>query len=976
MARRQKRNYRKSFRLFVGIGAFILAFGFIVWCVYSLFPSLFPAWFKKVVQITGGFGALLALSSAAVTVILPIRELTREQEAADATGLADSKPIRRVKYETLTARLGKSGKIPWIDRGAANPGLLREHGRVAIVGWMKSGKTREAAEIIRTATEDGTIAAVYEPTSALDLIKQDSLAESITIQVDDRERTLFFIDELGLRPEKERLERLSQCLDTITNLRRDTYCLITIQQERLTDTVRDWLSEHSFYLLELGALNISQRQELVNTSKDIWEFHITPDAVNALANLTDGRPYSIVFTLQQASQETELSKVLVEKLLNQSDEEAWAEQRRNIISLEPLAEVLLESIATFVSAGVTPRASSIKQYACYQSGYKRQRQNVFNLIERAAKRWITFDIVETEGLFTIPEPLVLPLLKGNNTAKSELKSFVAQYKSDWLNTCLIKAMEAFDGAFKTSLWKKTSRKLSKISLPKTYYRVHNFVVDSSTWKRTFGQLIDKFFYWPVDRILLLAELGEYTSRENYLLYNALLEKGSSLINEERYKDAIDCCTKAMILSSNNARAYTYRGQAYRCLEKWEEAIADQNRAVEIDQNYSWIIAQRGITYRLMKRYDDALNDFNRAIELDSKHVWAIAHRGITYRLMKRYDDALNSFNRAIQLDGKHGWIVVQRGITCLDMNQYKNALQNFNQAIKLDHSDDLAIAHRGITYRLMKQYEDALNDFNQAIQLDSTDGWVITHRGITYRLMKQYEDALNDFNRAIELDKTYDLAIAQRGFTYRLMKRYEDALNDFNRAIELDETYDWAIAQRGITYRFIRQYDDALNDFNRAIELDNKDSWVISEKGFTYLLIGNYGDAVRELGKATQQDPEDDWSLYLKSLAHRKLSAPDKALSSLNQAISIADQEYEVRPGSYLNTFDLALYHLANRNIQEAVKYYETALITCKNIYDVETAITDLEGFSKLFPKHQGVSVVLQLLKSKLNELKKYLNGL
>ncbi|MEM7066222.1 MAG: tetratricopeptide repeat protein, partial [Cyanobacteria bacterium P01_B01_bin.77] len=752
MARRQKRNRRKSFKLFVGIGAFILAFGFIVWCVYSLFPNLFPAWFKEVVQITGGFGALLALSSAAVTVILPIRELTREQEAADATGLADSKPIRRVKYETLTARLGKSGKIPWIDRGAASPGLLREHGRVAIVGWMKSGKTREAAEIIRTAIEDGTIAAVYEPTSALELIKQDSLAESITIQVDDRERTLFFIDELGLRPEEERLERLSQCLDTITNLRRDTYCLITVQQERLTDTVRNWLSEHSFYLLELGALDISQRQALVNTSKDIWEFDITSDAVNALANLTDGRPYSIVFTLQQASQETELSKALVEKLLNQSDEEAWAEQRRNVISLEPLAEVLLESIATFVSAGVTPRASSIKQYACYQSGYKRQRQNVFNLIERAAKRWITFDIVETEGLFTIPEPLVLPLLKENDTAKAELKSFVTQYKSDWLNTRLIKAMEALDGAFKTNLWKRNSRKLSKINLPKRYYKLRRLVIDSSVWKRTLGHLIDQFFSWPIDRILLLAELGEYSNRENYLLYNALLEKGSSLINQERYKDAIDCCKKAMLLSSNNARAYTYRGQAYRCLEKWEEAIADQTRALEIDPSYSWIIAQRGITYRIMKRYEDALSDFNRAIELDDKYAWVIVERGIAYRVMKRYEDALSDFNQAIELDGKYTW----------------------------------AFFKRGITYRIMKRYEDALSDFNRAIELDAKYARDIVQRGITYRVMKRYEDALNDFNQAIELDDRYDWAIVERGITYREMERYEDALNDFNRAIELD----------------------------------------------------------------------------------------------------------------------------------------------------------------------------------------------
>ncbi|MEO0537907.1 MAG: tetratricopeptide repeat protein, partial [Cyanobacteria bacterium P01_A01_bin.123] len=662
-----------------------------------------------------GLGALLTLLGTAITnVVIPIRKLTQEESTTDKRSLVDSKPIRRVKYETLIARLGRSGKIPWIDRDIANPGLLREHGRVAIVGWMKSGKTREAAEIIRMATEDGVVSAIYEPTSALDLISEESLSEAVAFQIDDREKTLFFVDELGLRPEVERLERLSQCLETITRLRSDTYYLITIQKERLTDSVRNWLIAHDFHLLGMEALTINQRQELVQTAKKILDFNITPDAVAKLANETDGRPYSLVFTLQQASRETELDQALIEKLLSQSEEEAWAEQRRNIISSEPTAELLLESIVTFISAGVTPRSSSIRQYSYYLSKYQKQRQKFFQLLSDATNQWAKFDIVETEGLFTIPEPLILPLLKDNDQARVKLGDFVRNFEASWFDIFPLKLIEALDLIFNTSAWKNISRRTANFKPPKKYWEFYN----SPAWKRAMSWLTDGLFNWPVDRILLKIELGENTSQGNYLFSNALIERGRKAVSEKKFRDSIIYYTKAISLNQNNARAYIYRSLAYRNIGNLDEAIADQTKACEIEPGYSWCVAQRGVSYRLMERYEDAIKDFNQAIQLDNKYDFAIAQRGIVYRLMERYEDAI----------------------------------KDFNQALKLDSEDDLAIAQRGVTYRLMERYEDAIKDFNQALKLDNEDDWTIAQRGVTYRLMERYEDAIKDFNQALKLD--------------------------------------------------------------------------------------------------------------------------------------------------------------------------------------------------------------------------------
>ncbi|MCA9923354.1 MAG: hypothetical protein KC421_13325, partial [Anaerolineales bacterium] len=488
----------------------ILGAVFVFWVIYRLNPSRFSSWVGTLFIIFAGLGVLIGIIGAAFAdLFLPLWDRLETSEPTIRPRLREDAPIKRINYETLVSRLGRSGRIPWINRGAISTRELRLHGRVAIVGLMKSGKTREAVELIRAALAEDMITAVYEPTSALDLIDRDLLNTAIIAEVDERERSLFFIDELGIRPEKERLDRLSTCIQDISQVRPDTYLAITIQRERLTSKFAKWLATHEFHVIELPVLSLDQRQELARTSSEMLDVNITEDAVEVLTNQTDGRPYSIIFALQQTTgaqivgenqiasgnlrellvnhfsvselqtlcfdlridyddipgrdkrekareivsyvgrrlQTTNLIQLIRERrpklswdkivsedreshslvnaddirqLLTRSDEEAWAEQRRQIVTSNADAGAILESIATFISAGVTLRESNIHRYATYLIGSNYSSEKVRRQLELAAKRWAIFDIVAVQGLYTIPEPLVLPLLFSFDEARGKL----------------------------------------------------------------------------------------------------------------------------------------------------------------------------------------------------------------------------------------------------------------------------------------------------------------------------------------------------------------------------------------------------------------------------------------------------------------------------------------------------------------------------------------------------------------------------
>ncbi|MCI0643263.1 MAG: tetratricopeptide repeat protein [Chloroflexi bacterium] len=294
----------------------------------------------------------------------------------------------------------------------------------------------------------------------------------------------------------------------------------------------------------------------------------------------------------------------MKRLLVHSDEEAWAEQRRQIITAEPAAGPLLESIATFVSAGVTPRTGSIFRYATYLPGSRYSHQRVQHQFDEAARRWAVFDIVASQGLYTIPEPLVLPLLLPVDEARRRLAAFVEEYRPNLVVSLLLTLLKPLDFFWLPEPRNPTLRRLLYRFLRTRLYKL---------WLRPKTRFEAALLAWPTDWALLLSELGSGIKKTEYFSSNALLERARQYYHNQKYEEALYYLDRSIVLNPNRALAFAYRASIYRGMGRHEESLTNLKRAIELDPNDSWAIAQRGITYREMERYHEALTDFNRAV---------------------------------------------------------------------------------------------------------------------------------------------------------------------------------------------------------------------------------------------------------------------------------------------------------------------------------------------------------------------------
>ena len=101
----------------------------------------------------------------------------------------------------------------------------------------------------------------------------------------------------------------------------------------------------------------------------------------------------------------------------------------------------------------------------------------------------------------------------------------------------------------------------------------------------------------------------------------------SLLNKQRYDQAILDCSLAIQAKPNARYAYHIRGVAYRDKGDLEAAIRDLTQALGLAPT-SDALADRGEAYRRSGKLDDAIADCDRAIQTDPKNAFAYQVRGL------------------------------------------------------------------------------------------------------------------------------------------------------------------------------------------------------------------------------------------------------------------------------------------------------------------------------------------------------------
>jgi tetratricopeptide (TPR) repeat protein len=151
-------------------------------------------------------------------------------------------------------------------------------------------------------------------------------------------------------------------------------------------------------------------------------------------------------------------------------------------------------------------------------------------------------------------------------------------------------------------------------------------------------------------------------------YNGYHFYGDWLLNNGRYKEAIEMLSKAVQLSPNFIDARHRLMVAYAMMEDFNnlKILAEQTLAmtpndpvalkyinvssnqVEIkDENF---YINKGLSYYNLGNYEEAINVWKEILKINPQSAIAYNNIGSAYNMMKKWDEAIPYFNKALELN--------------------------------------------------------------------------------------------------------------------------------------------------------------------------------------------------------------------------------------------------------------------------------------------------------------------------------------
>jgi len=362
-----------------------------------------------------------------------------------------------------------------------------------------------------------------------------------------------------------------------------------------------------------------------------------------------------------------------------------------------------------------------------------------------------------------------------------------------------------------------------------------------------------------------GSLAQTTAKEWY-------DKGLSLKDSKKYKEAIAAFKKAATLKANYADALYQLGWGYNEEGSYNEAIdalKKEDKAGSADKARNNF--ELGYAYKGLKKYEEALPYFNKAIELDADYTLAYKERGNAYYKLKIYDKVLDDFNKyeaLVTRDITDAGYYYSRGWTENDLEKYADAVKSLKKCVALDDSYTDGFSELGFSYYKLELNDNALENYRIAMALDATDYLpVLGLADVYYDNLKNCDSASIYYVKGLRLIKTNKSAYYRLGWCYNDKEKYTDARDALKEAVLLDPDYDVARIELGYAYYKLDKYDEALAQFRPVMSRDSKNELSRYYAGFCYYLKGdqaNLKKMIAELRALNSTDYVETLTKYVK----------------------------------------------------------------------------------------------------------------
>lgn len=208
--------------------------------------------------------------------------------------------------------------------------------------------------------------------------------------------------------------------------------------------------------------------------------------------------------------------------------------------------------------------------------------------------------------------------------------------------------------------------------------------------------------------------GSITNPQDSMAWN---NKGSALIDQGKYDEAIQACDKAIKINPQFALAWNTKGVALHGLGKYDEEVQAYNKAIESNPQFAQAWNNKGNALYAQGKYDEAAQAYNKVIEINPQDAHAWNNKGVALQGMGKYDDAITAHNKAIEINPQFAQAWYDKGNALYGQGKYDDAITAYNKAIEINPQDADTWKYKGEALKSLGRTTEADSALAKAREL-------------------------------------------------------------------------------------------------------------------------------------------------------------------------------------------------------------------------------------------------------------------
>jgi len=464
------------------------------------------------------------------------------------------------------------------------------------------------------------------------------------------------------------------------------------------------------------------------------------------------------------------------------------------------------------------------------------------------------------------------------------------------------------------------------------------------------------------------------------------EKGNALVKEKKYKEALDCYSKAIEIDPNNQILYSNRSLMHCNLGEFQEALEDADKAISIKPDYGKAYLRKGKALEGLNKIKEALDTYKLGLEKDKdnaqlKQAVDELDAQVNNPFLKNYPKLFTDprtagmmkdpqFKNLIDFAMKDQKILLQMlqtdprfmtvfsVLTGIDLEKMNEDVRKHSEEKKKEEEikkkEEEEKKKKEEEEKKKKEEEDkynAMNDDEKKEVDDHKKADEIKLKGNEEYKKKNYDEAIKYYEQAIEIYPKEMVYYLNSAKCYMEKK-------DYNKAIELckhvvDNSFDFARRATafgiiGYAYREQNNLDEAIKAFDSSLLEKNdlrikeahKETCKLKEKqeAEAYInpeiaeeenkkanelyKIGKFPDALKVYDEAIKRNPNLPKYYTNRAQCYIKLMEFYQAIKDCDTAIKLEPKTLKAYQKKATCHQITKEYHKVLKTIDEGQKYF------------------------------------------------------